>query len=78
MDGLSDILLRKDFDMPPEVVAIKNYVRRHYEHEVQVTVQPRTIAIASRSAGLIATLRLNAPALQKAANTEKRLVFRIG
>jgi hypothetical protein len=78
MDGIADILRRKDFDVPPEVQAIKEYVRRNYKHEVQVTVLPRSIAISARSAALIGTLRLNAPALQKAAETDKRLVFRVG
>lgn len=77
MDNIADILGRKDFDMPPEVLAIKEYVRRHYSHEVQVTMQQRTILVAARSSALIGTLRLNAPALQKAAGTDKRLVFRI-
>jgi phosphopantothenoylcysteine synthetase/decarboxylase len=78
MDNLSDILSRKDFDIPPEAKAIKDYVRRHYASEVQVTVQQRSIIIKAQSGGLIATLRLNAPAIQAAANTQKRLTFRIG
>lgn len=78
MDGIADILSKKDFDMPPEVLAIKDYVQRHYKHDVTVTMQPRTILILARSAALIGTLRLNTPALQKAAQTEKKLVFRIG
>ncbi|MGB4800855.1 MAG: hypothetical protein WBP03_05065 [Candidatus Saccharimonadales bacterium] len=77
MDGIADILSRKDFDLPPEVRAIKEYIRRHYDHEVQVTLQPRTIIIAARSSALIGTLRLNAPSLQKAALTDKKLVFRV-
>ncbi len=78
MDNLSDILSHRDFDTPPEVTAIKDYVRRHYDSDVQVTVQQRSIMIKARSAALITTLRLNSPALQKFADTEKRLVFRIG
>ena len=78
MDNLSDILSRRDFDIPPEVTAIKDYARRHYDSDVQVTVQPRNIIIKASSAALIATLRLNAPAIQKAASTDKRLIFRIG
>ncbi|MBP9761822.1 hypothetical protein KBD11_02010 [Candidatus Saccharibacteria bacterium] len=77
MDGIRDILRGKDFDVPPEATAIKNYVRRHYDQEVQVTLQQRTILIAGNSSSLIGTLRLNAPAIQKAASTEKRLVFRV-
>lgn len=78
MDDIADILRRKDFDTPPELLAIKEYVRRHYDHEVHVSQQPRSIIIAASSSALIATLRLNAPAIQRAAKTEKRLVFRIG
>lgn len=78
MDNLSDILSRRDFDVPPEVTAIKDYVRRHYDSEVQVTLQQRNIIIKARSAALVTTLRLNGPSIQKAADTDKRLVFRIG
>jgi len=78
MDGLSDILSRRDFDTPPEVRAIKDYVRRYYDAEVSVTIQAHAIVIAARSAALIGSLRLNLPKLQAAANTEKRLVLRIG
>lgn len=77
MDGIADILGQKDFDVPPEVRAIKDYVKRHYDREVSVTMQQRTILISARSSGLIATLRLNVRALEKAASTEKKLVFRV-
>lgn len=78
MDGLGDILSRKDFDMPPEVRAIKEYVRRYYDTEVSVTMQAHAIVVAGRSAALIGTLRLNLPKLQAAAGTDKRIVLRIG
>lgn len=78
MDGLSDILSRRDFDMPPEVRAIKDYVRRYYDSDVSVSMQTHAIVIAARSAALISSLRLNLPKLQAAANTEKRIILRIG
>jgi len=78
MDGLGDILSRRDFDVPAEVRAIKDYVRRYYDSDVAVTIQPHAIVIAARSAALISSLRLNLPKLQAAANTEKRLILRIG
>ena len=78
MDDLRDILGRKDFDEPPEIRAIKEYVRRYYDADVKVTVQPHAIVVAARSAALIGTLRLNLPKLQAAANTEKRIMLRIG
>jgi hypothetical protein len=78
MDGLGDILRRRDLDEPPEVRAIKEYVRRYYEAEVQVRMQPHAILISARSAALIGSLRLNLPKLQAAANTDKRLQLRVG
>ncbi len=78
MDGIADILSRKDFDIPPEVRAIKEYVRRHYDAEVAVTTLPRGLVVSAKSSGLIATLRLNVRKLQEAANTDKRISFRIG
>ena len=78
MDGIADILSRKDFDVPPEVRAIKDYVRRHYDADVAVTVLPRGLVVSAKSSGLIATLRLNVSKLQETANTDKRISFRIG
>jgi hypothetical protein len=78
MDGLSDILSRRDFDAPPEVRAIKEYVRRHYDTDVNVTIQQHAIIVSAQSAALIGSLRLNLPKLQTAANTDKRIVLRIG
>ncbi len=78
MDGLGDILKHKDFDEPQEIRAIKEYVRRHYDAEVRVAMQPHTILVSARSAGLIGSLRMNLPKLQAAAATEKRILFRIG
>ena len=79
MDGLGDILRHRDFDEPPEVRAIKDYVRRYYnEAEVRVTVQPHALVVAARSAALIGSLRMNLPALQENAATDKRIILRVG
>lgn len=78
MDGLGDILRRRDLDEPAEVRAIKAYVLRNYDAAVQVTIQPHNIILSARSSGLIGSLRMNLPKLQAAANTEKRITFRIG
>lgn len=77
-DSLGDLLARRDFDEPPEIRAIKDYVRRYYDAEVRVTVQPHTIIVSARSAGLIGSLRLNLPKLQQAAGTDKRIMLRAG
>lgn len=77
MDSLFNILGGKDFDMPAEAVAIKKYIRDEFHQEVEVTVREKDIVIAGRGAAFINTLRLRTPALRRAANTTKRLTFRI-
>lgn len=77
MDNLADILHLKDFDQPPEIIAIKEYVRDHYKKDISVTIDKQQIVISSSSAGLIGSLRLNSAALQKKAGTNKRILFRI-
>lgn len=76
--SLGDILANRDFDEPPEIRAVKAYVRRHYDSDVQVTLQPHAILISARSAALIGSLRMNLPKLQAAVATDKRIVFKIG
>lgn len=78
MDSLNDILSRKDLDMPPEAVAIKSYVERKFKSTVGVKVQPHNIVITADSAALANTLRLQTVQIQKAADTNKKLTFRIG
>jgi hypothetical protein len=78
MDDIRDILQRREFDEPAEMRAIKEYVRRYYNAEVHVTMQPHSIVVAARSAALIGSLRLNLPKLQAAAGTETRIMLRIG
>lgn len=78
MDDLKDILRNRDFDAPPEVRAIKEYVRRYYDADVNVKIQPHAIVISARSSNLIGSLRLNLPKLQAAAGTDKRLILRAG
>ena len=77
MDSLLDILSNKDFSMPEEVAAIKTYVANKYNQDVSVSISKDAITISSRSAGLISTLRLNSPALAKAANTTKKIRYRV-
>lgn len=78
MDGLGDILARRNMDEPPEVRAIKDYVRRYYETEVKVTMQQHAIIVSARSAALIGSLRINLPKLQEAAHSDKRIMLRVG
>lgn len=78
MDNLADILSRKDFDEPNEIGIIKRYVAEHFDVSVQVRVTPNAITINARSAALVNRLRMHTLQLQRACQTDKRIVFRIG
>lgn len=78
MDSLHEILGRKDFDEPPEALAIKKYVRDEFDEAVAVTVREREIIIAAPNAALAGTLRMRVLQLQRLIGEKKRLVFRIG
>lgn len=77
MDSLFDILGGKDFSLPPEAAAIKDYIRNEFHQEVEVMVRDKDIVITGRGSAFINTLRLRGPAIKRTAGTDKRLVFRI-
>lgn len=76
-NSLSDILADK-WDEPPEIQAIKDYVRQKFHTEVAVAIRERHITISVPSAALAGTLRMQLHELQKTLTTDKRLVIRIG
>ena len=78
MDSLNDILGRKDFDEPPEALAIKKYVREQFDETVAVTIRNNDIIIAAPNAALASTLRMRVLQLQRLIGEKKRFIFRIG
>lgn len=78
MQSLFDIMGNKDFGVPPEVAEIKQYVSRHFNTEVGITVQERAIIITTRSAALAGSLRPHLHKIAKVINTDKKLIIRIG
>lgn len=78
MDSLSSILSDRNFDEPPEVAAIKGFVRDTFQSDVGVQLRDRDIVVMVPSAALASRLRFAMPALREAAQTEKRITLRIG
>lgn len=76
-NSLGDILARKDFDEPPEMQAIKKFVQRTFQSTVEVMVREHDIVVTTASAALANNLRLKVTELRKAADTDKRIIFRI-
>jgi hypothetical protein len=77
MDSILTILGNKDFDEPPEINKIKEFIRNEYGVSIGVQVREKDIILSVPDASLANTLRLNQQEIKKEAKTEKRLTFRI-
>lgn len=78
MDNLADILSRKDFDQPGEIVALKRYILEHFGADVSIAVRGEQLVVSAPSSSLINTLRLHQVDLKRATGTDKKFVFRAG
>lgn len=77
MDSLYDLLAGKDFDQPPEIGAIKQYVRERYAKEVGVAIRDQDIIVSVPGASLAGKLRFDMPKLKEKLGTDKNIVLRI-
>lgn len=76
-NSLADVLANKDFDEPDEMKAIKLFVKKNYQTDVEIQLREREIIVTTQSAALANTLRLKLPEIRKLAATDKRIVLRI-
>lgn len=77
MDSLYDLLSGKNFDEPPEIAAIKDYIRQKYNAEATVSIRDKDILVVIGSSSLASRLRFDIQNLREAAKTDKRIVLRI-
>ena len=78
MDNLRDLLGKYTPQEPPEIAAIKQYLQDQFKADCKVAFQGEAIVITVRSASLANALRFHSTKLRDAAQTDKRLVIRIG
>jgi hypothetical protein len=78
MDSLQDLLGKYSPEEPAEVVALKRYIQETFNAPSSIGMQGESIVITVASASLANTLRFHTAKLQAAAQTEKRIIFRIG
>jgi len=78
MESVSDLLGRYGRQEPDESIALKQYIAAEFQSTASIGVQGELLIITVGSASLANALRLRLPALQKAAQTKKRIIFRIG
>jgi hypothetical protein len=79
MERIGDLLSRYKPQEPEEITAVKRYIFDEFGATASVGIQgDTTLIITVASASLANTLRMRTPVIQAAADTKKRLVFRIG
>lgn len=79
MESIGDLLSRYKPQEPDEILAVKRYIAEQFGAPASVGLQgENALIITVASAALANTLRMRTPAIQAAAGTKKRLVFRIG
>lgn len=78
MESIADLLAAYSPGEPNEIVAIKRYIVDEFGAESSVSIRGGALVITVTSAALANTLRLRLPTLQAIADTDKRLVLRIG
>jgi len=78
MDSLQEILGKKDFKAPDEVVMVKDYISRRYKSASSVQIQRDAIILKVPNSSLASTVRLEQNNLIEACQLTKRLVIRWG
>ncbi len=78
MDSLQELLGQYSPKEPDEVAALKRYIFDEFGEKSSVGLHGETLVITVQSASLANALRLRLLSLQKAANTKRKIMFRIG
>lgn len=76
-DSIADLLGKRDFDEPPEVRLIKDFIRKRFDVDVSVSIRPSQIIIGVTSSALAGALRMHLHELQRLIASDKRLIIRI-
>ncbi len=76
-DSIGDLLAKRDFEEPPEVRIIKDFVKQRFGVDADVMVQQRQIIISVQGSAQAGALRMHLHQLKKLCASDKRLVIRI-
>jgi hypothetical protein len=78
MDNLADLLGSIKSDEPPQVAALKKYIRETHHKEIQVRVSKTHYLITVPGAALAQTLRIETAEIMQVCKLDRRLVIHIG
>jgi len=78
MDSLQEILGKRDFTPPNEVIAVKEFIMRRYKSPSRVRVERDVLVVRVPSSSLAATLQLEQRSLIETCRVTRRLIIRTG
>lgn len=78
MDSLQNILSRKNFTPPDEVMAVKEYIERRYKSPSRVRVERDALIVRVPSSALAATLQLEQRSVIDSCRITRKLIIRVG
>lgn len=78
MDSLSDLLHAKRPKEPPQLQALRDYVKSTHNVDVYVGTSQFGYTLMVPNAPLASTLRMEIPQIKVACNLDKKLFIRIG
>lgn len=78
MDSINDLLKTKNPSEPPQMAALRLYVKENYQTDVQVGTSQFGYTLTVPNASLASTLRMEIPKIKIACNLDKKLFIRIG
>lgn len=76
-NALGDLLNKSQFEEPPEIRIIKQFVEEKFNSTPTVIIKENQIIIGVNGAALAGSLRMQLHKLQELCQTKKRLIIRI-
>lgn len=77
-ESLQDIIKKKSNQQPPEIAAVKLFVKDRFKVEPGVSVSKDSITILVPNSAVAGSLRMVLFELSEALVTDKKLIIRIG
>ncbi len=75
--SLSDLLYNRFNEEPPEIVAIKAYIKENFDETVAISIRDNQIIIMTRSSALAGAMRPHLYKMTKLCATPRRLLIRV-
>ena len=78
MDSIADLMKAKKPDEPPQLQAMKNYVKVHHDEVIKCSVSQFGYSMTVPNASLASTLHMETPKIIEECQLDKKLFIRIG